>query len=81
MTNLLETDFVEYDCDNGRKLKSGGTHGAPGCLVQGGLLDGRNRRLDGDFNQRLEQRRRLRGIQVQYRRTLGDDAAYESHTT
>lgn len=51
VTIPLETDFAECDFDNGRKLKSGGTHEAPGFLVQGVLLDGRNRRLGGNSNQ------------------------------
>lgn len=51
MTIPLETDFAECDFDNGRKLKSGGTHEAPGFLVQGVLLDGRNRHLGGNSNQ------------------------------
>lgn len=54
VTNPLEIDFVEHDCDSGYKLKSGGTHEAPGFLIQGGLSDGKNRRLDGQLNQRLK---------------------------
>lgn len=53
MTNPVETDFVEHDCDSGRKLESGGTREALGSPVQGALLGGRNRRLDGNLNQRL----------------------------
>lgn len=54
MTNPFEIDFVEHDCDSGRKLKSGGTHEAPAFLIQDGLSDGKNQRLDGHLNQRLK---------------------------